>query len=158
MLLASGAEHPTSDDATGYAAAYGLFISAAVASFFGDPVRDTLTLGGNGGGVFDLDSRGAVTLTVSRQHAAGPPAAEVTDALAGRAPAAAVLAPLPACTRTALSHLADFFTAPVDQSPAGETRDPINDDRSPAHHGNTQLEPVAHARHLPATPEEEQRA
>ena len=105
------------------------------------------------------DSRTSRTLmTVSRQHAAGPPAAEVTDALAGRAPAAAVLAPLPACTRTALSHLADFFTAPVDQSPAGETRDPINDDRSPAHHGNTQLEPVAHARHLPATPEEEQRA
>jgi uncharacterized protein (TIGR03083 family) len=123
VLLACGAEHPTSDDATGYAAAYGLFISAAVASLFGDPVRDTLTLGGSGGGIFDLDSRfdldgcGAVTLTVSREHAAGPSAAEVTDALAGRAPAAAVLAALPASTRTALSHLADFFTTPIDQSP-----------------------------------------
>jgi uncharacterized protein (TIGR03083 family) len=124
VLLAHGAEHPTSADATGYAAAYGLFISAAVAPLFGDPVRDTLTLGGSGGGIFDLDSRfdldgrGAVTLTVSREHAAGPPAAEVTDALAGRAPAAAVLAALPASTRTALSHLADFLTTPIDQSPA----------------------------------------
>ena len=71
----------------------------------------------DGGGIFDLDSRGAVTLTVSRGHAAGPPAAEVIDALAGRAPAA-VLADLPASTRTALSHLADYFTTPVDQIPA----------------------------------------
>jgi len=118
VLLARGAEHPTSDHATGYAAAYGLFISAAVASLFGDPVQDTLTLGGDGGGIFDLDSRGAVTLTVSREHTAGPPAAEVTDALAGRPPAAAVLGALPASTRTALSHLADFFTTPVDQIPA----------------------------------------
>jgi len=118
VLLPRNAEHPTSDDATGYAAAYGLFISAAVASLFGDPVRDTLTLSGNGGGIFDLDSRGAVTLTVSREHAPGPPAAEVTDTLAGRAPAAAVLGALPGSTRTALSHLADFFTTPVDQSPA----------------------------------------
>ena len=118
VLLARGAEHPTSDDATGYAAAYGLFISAVVASLFGDPVRDTLMLGGDSGGTFDLDSRGAVTLTVSREHAAGPPAAEVTDALAGRAPAAAVLSALPASTRTALSHLAEFFNTPVDQIPA----------------------------------------
>jgi hypothetical protein len=117
VLLARDAEHPASDDAAGYAAAYGLFISAAMASLFGGPVRDTLTLGGNGGGIFDLDSRGAVTLTVSRGHAAGPPAAEVIDALAGRAPAA-VLADLPASTRTALSHLADYFTTPVDQIPA----------------------------------------
>jgi len=95
-----------------------LFISAAVASLFGDPVQDTLTLGGNGGGIFDLDSRGAVTLTVIREHTAGPPATEVTDALAGRPPAAAVLGALPASTRTALSHLADFFTTPVDQIPA----------------------------------------
>ena len=79
VLLARGAEHPASDDATGYAAAYGLFISAAVASLFGDPVRDKLTLGGNGGGVFDLDSRGAVTLTVSREHAPGPPASWLED-------------------------------------------------------------------------------
>src|SRR5262249_36417770 len=83
-----------------YAAAYGVFISAAVASMFGDPVRDKLTLGGDGGGGFDLDSRGTVTLTVSRVTTAGPPATEVTDALAGRAPAAAVLGDLPASTRT----------------------------------------------------------
>src|SRR5260370_27427847 len=77
VLLARSAEHPTSDDATGYAAAYGLFISAAVASLFGDPVRDTLTLGGDGGGIFDLDSRGTLTLTASPRHAAGPPATHV---------------------------------------------------------------------------------
>ncbi len=46
--------------------AYGLFIAAAVASMFGGPVRQKLTLGGDGGGVFDLDNRGAVTLTVTR--------------------------------------------------------------------------------------------
>ena len=117
VLLARGAEHPTSDDATGYAAAYGLFISAVVASLFGDPVRDTLMLGGDSGGIFDLDSRGAVTLTVSREHAAGPPAAEVTDALAGRGPTAA-LGDLPGSSRAALSHLAEFFNTPVEQIPA----------------------------------------
>jgi len=92
-----------------------LFISAAVASLFGDPVQDTLTLGGDGGGIFDLDSRGAVTLTVTRATTAGPPAAQVTDALAGRAQAAAVLGDLPANSRAALSHLADFFNTPVEQ-------------------------------------------
>ena len=118
VLLARGIEHPTDGDATGYAAAYGLFISAAVASLFGDPVQGKLTLGGNGGGVFDLDSRGAVTLTVAREHATGPRAAEVTDALAGRAPADVVLGDLPASTRTALSHLAGFFNTPAGHSPA----------------------------------------
>jgi uncharacterized protein (TIGR03083 family) len=118
VLLARGTEHPTDGDATGYAAAYGLFISAAVASLFGDPVQGKLRLGGDGGGVFDLDSRGAVTLTVSRKHTTGPRAAEVADALAGRVPVAAVLGDLPASTRTALSHLADFFNTPVGQSPA----------------------------------------
>jgi hypothetical protein len=117
VLLARGTEHPASDDATGYAAAYGLFISAVVASLFGDPVRDTLMLGGDSGGIFDLDSRGAVTLTVSREHAAGPPAAEVTDALAGRGPTAA-LGGLPTSSRAALSHLAEFFNTPVEQIPA----------------------------------------
>ena len=116
VLLARGAEHPTSDDATGYAAAYGVFISAAVASLFGDPVQDKLTVGGNGGGVFDLDTRGAVTLTISRQHTPGPPAAQVTDALAGRAPADTVLAHLPPATRAALSRLADFYNTPVGQN------------------------------------------
>ena len=117
VLLAQGTEHPTDDDATVYAAAYGLFIAAAVASVFGDPVQETLKLGGHGGGVFNLDSRGAVTLTVARVTTAGPPTAQVTDALAGRAPAAAVLGDLPPSSRAALSHLADFFNTPVEQSP-----------------------------------------
>lgn len=114
-----GHRHPTDGDATGYAAAYGVFIAAAVASMFGDPVCQKLTLGGDGGGIFDLDSHGdTVTLTVTRVATAGPPAAQVTDALVGRAPAAAVLGDLPARTRTALSHLADFFNTPAEQRPA----------------------------------------
>ncbi len=112
VLLARGAEHPTDHDATGYAAAYGLFIAAAVASMFGDQVREKLTLGGDGGGVFDLDSGGAVTLTVTRVTTTGPPLAEVADALAGRPPAAAVFGELPASSRAALSRLADFFNTP----------------------------------------------
>ena len=112
VLLARGTEHPTDDDATGYAAAYGLFVAAAVASMFGDQVREKLTLGGDGGGVFDLDTRGIVTLTVNRVTTTGPPVAEVTDALAGRPPAAAVLGELPASSRAALSRLADFFNTP----------------------------------------------
>jgi len=82
-------------------------------------VRHELTLGGDGGGVFDLDSRGDdVTLTVTREVIAGPPAAQLTDALAGRAPVAAVLGDLTSSTRAALSHLADFFNTPVEQPPA----------------------------------------
>ncbi len=118
VLLAQGAEHPTDDHGTVYAAAYGLFIAAAVASMFGDQVQETLTLGGDGGGVFDLATRGALTLTVTRVTTTGPPVAEVADALAGRPPAAAVLGELPASSRAALSRLADFFNAPVGQSPA----------------------------------------
>ena len=84
-----------------------------------DPVQGKLTLGGDGGGVFDLDSRGGgVTLTVTRGTTAGPPADQVTDVLAGRPPAAAVLGDLPASTRTAVSRLADFFNTPAGQSPA----------------------------------------
>ena len=119
VLLPRGTAHPTDDDATAYATAYGLFVAAAVASMFGDPVQEKLTLAGDGGGVFGLDSRGAVTLTLTRMAtAAGPPAAQVTDALAGRAPTAAVLGDLPASSRAALSHLADFFNTPIEQSPA----------------------------------------
>jgi len=40
---------------------------------------------------------------------AGPPAAQVTDALAGRGPAA---------ERGALSHLAEFFNTPAEQQTA----------------------------------------
>ena len=117
VLLARGADHPTDGDATVYAAAYGVFIAAAVASMFGDQVQEKLSLGGDGGGVFELDSRGAVTLTVTRVTTAGPPAAQVTDALAGRAQAAALLGELPASTRAALSHLGEFFNTPVEQRP-----------------------------------------
>jgi uncharacterized protein (TIGR03083 family) len=112
VLLALGEQHPTADDATGYATAYGVFIAAAVASMFGVHVREQLTLGGDGGGVFDLDCRDVVTLAVSRADTAGQPAAEVTDALAGRPPTAAVLSCLPAGSRAALSHMAVFFNTP----------------------------------------------
>jgi uncharacterized protein (TIGR03083 family) len=118
VLLARGREHPTDDDATLYATAYGLFCATAVASMFGDQVQEKLTFGGDGGGVFDLDSRGTVTLTVTRETAAGPPAAQVADALAGRAQIAPVLGDLPASSRAALSRMADFFNTPVGHSPA----------------------------------------
>ena len=113
VLLARDREHPTDGDATLYATAYGLFIAAAVASMFGDQVQQELTLGGDGGGVFHLDSRGAITLTATPAAAAGRPAAEITDALAGRVPAAAVLGDLPANSRIGLSGMADFFNTPV---------------------------------------------
>jgi uncharacterized protein (TIGR03083 family) len=115
VLLAQGIAYPTDGDATVYATAYGVFIAAAVASMFGDQVQQTLTLGG-GGGVFDVESRGVVTLTVSRMTTAGPPAAEVADALAGRSQPAAALGDLPASSRAALVHLADFFNTPTEQS------------------------------------------
>lgn len=118
VLLARGDEHPTSGDATAYTTGYGMFLSAAVASSFGDQVCHRLTLGGDGGGVFDLDGRGTVTLTVIRAKADGRPAAEVADALAGRTPTADVLGDLPAGTLATLTRLADFFNTPVQQSPA----------------------------------------
>jgi uncharacterized protein (TIGR03083 family) len=117
VLLTRGIEHPTDGDATFYVTAYGLFLAAAVASMFGDPVQEKLKLSGDGGGVFDLDSRGGVTLTVNRVATAGPPAARVADALAGRSPHAAALGDLPASSRAALSRLADFFNTPVEPSP-----------------------------------------
>jgi uncharacterized protein (TIGR03083 family) len=118
ILLAQGREHPTDADAAAYATAYGLFVAAVAASMFGRPVQhQQLTLSGEGGGVFDLDTSDAVTLTVTRATVrvtvAGPPAADVTDALAGRAPIPAVLGDLPAGTRSALSCLANFFNAPA---------------------------------------------
>ena len=113
VLLTRGREHPTDGDATVYAAAYGLFIAAAVAAMFGGQVQETLTLGGDGGGIFDLDSRDGVTLTVTRATTAGPPAAEVTDALAGRPPASAVLGDLPASSRATLLSMANFFNTPA---------------------------------------------
>jgi uncharacterized protein (TIGR03083 family) len=119
VLLPRDTRHPTDADATGYAAAYGVFIAAAVASMFGDPVRHKLTLSGDGGGVYNLDSHdGTVTLTITHATTAGPPAAQVTDALAGRAQTATLLSDLPSSTRAALSHLADFFNTPAEQHPA----------------------------------------
>jgi len=118
VLLARGREHPTDGDATIYAAAYGLFIAAAVAAMLGEQVKETLTLGGDGGGIFELDTRDGVTLTVTRvTTTAGPPAAEVTDALAGRLPATTALGDLPAGSRAALLHMANFFNTPVQPSP-----------------------------------------
>ncbi|MFV2022222.1 maleylpyruvate isomerase N-terminal domain-containing protein [Micromonospora sp. LOL_023] len=130
IFLALGADRPTvtaqpagtgsvDTGATGYAAAYGLLIAAAVARIFGDQVRHRLALGGTGGGVFELDTDGAVTLTVTSPSPspAGPPAAEVTDALAGRGSAAA-LGVVPDQARTALTHLAAFLTTPVDGTTA----------------------------------------
>jgi uncharacterized protein (TIGR03083 family) len=118
ILLARGREHLGDPEATAYATAYGLFIAAAVASMFGSPVhRQQLRLSG-GGGVFDLETTDAVTLTVTRAAVPGPPAAEVTDALGGRAPIPAVLSDLPAGTRTALSRMAHFLNTPVTPSPA----------------------------------------
>ena len=116
VLLARGIEHPADGDSTVYATAYGLFIAAAVASIFGARVQEKLTLGGDGGGVFELNSSNGVTLTVTRVITAGPPAAQVTDALAGRAPIASVLGDLPADSRAALSGLGDFFNTPVEPS------------------------------------------
>ena len=49
----------TADDAPGYAAAYGVFISAAAASAFGDPVQGMVRLGGDSGGLFDLTAAAA---------------------------------------------------------------------------------------------------
>ncbi len=117
VLLAKGGEHPADGDATAYAAAYALFIAAAVASRFGGQVQERLTLSGDGGGVFEVDNRDGVTLTVTRMTTAGPPAAQLADALSGRAPAADVLGDLPASSRTALLYMADFFTTPVEPSP-----------------------------------------
>ena len=121
VLLAQGREHPTDDDASFYATAYGLFIAAAVAPLFGDQVQERLTLSGEGGGIFDVESRGAATLAVIRVVAAGPPAAQVTDALAGRSVGAAVLSGLSAGSRTALLRMADFFNSPIEARARGES-------------------------------------
>jgi uncharacterized protein (TIGR03083 family) len=117
VLLARGIEHPTDDEASFYATAYGVFLAAVVASLFGDQVQEKLRLGGCGGGVFDVDSCDrAVTLSVARLTTVGPHAAVVTDALAGRSSIATALRDLPSHSRAALSHLADFFNTRVEQS------------------------------------------
>jgi uncharacterized protein (TIGR03083 family) len=113
VLLARSAEHPTDGDATAYATAYGIFIAAAVAPLFGGQVQEELKLAGDGGGIFEVDSRRGVTLTVHRTPATGPFAAQVADALAGRSQTGAELGNLPAGSRAALLHMADFFRTPA---------------------------------------------
>jgi hypothetical protein len=81
---------------------------------FGGQVQQKLKLASDGGGIFEVDSRDGVTLTVHRVTTAGPSAAEVADALAGRSQTAAVLGGLPAGSRAALLHMADFFRTPLD--------------------------------------------
>ena len=112
MLLARGAEHPTDGGATAYATAYGVFIAAAVASMFADPVQQKLTLGG-GGGIIEVDSRSGVTLTANRGDTAGRPRSGSQT----RSPIAALLGDLPPSSRAALSHMADCFNTPVEQTP-----------------------------------------
>ena len=85
-------------------------------------MQEKLTLGGDGGGIFDVESRGAATLAATRMVTLGPPAAQVTDALAGRSTDAAVFRGLSARSSTALLRMADFFnstctTSPPDTSP-----------------------------------------
>jgi hypothetical protein len=54
-----------------------------------------------------------VTLTVHRTTVTGPLAAQVADALAGRSQTGAELGCLPAGSRAALLHMADFFRTPA---------------------------------------------
>jgi uncharacterized protein (TIGR03083 family) len=115
VFLARGVDRRTDADATAYATAYGLFLAGTVAGKFRDRLRESIVLGGDGGGVFKLDTHGPVTLTVTRTATAGPPAAEFADALAGRGPAT-VLDGLPAGTRIPLTRLADFFNTPPSRS------------------------------------------
>jgi uncharacterized protein (TIGR03083 family) len=116
VLLPQHRNHPTDGSATRHAAAYGLFIAAIVAAMSGPRVHEKLTLGGEGGGVFELDGRDGVTLIVTPMTTAGPPAAGVTDTLAGRWPPTAV-PDLPARSCTALLHMAKFFNTPAQPSP-----------------------------------------
>ncbi|MFY1636919.1 maleylpyruvate isomerase family mycothiol-dependent enzyme [Solwaraspora sp. WMMB335] len=123
IFAALDVDRPVDVEATSYATAYGLFIAAAVAQMVGDRARQRLELGGDGGGIFELDTHHSVhsvhsvALTATWLASAGPPAAEVTDALAGRGPAD-VLDVMPAEARTALTRLATVFTMPVDETAA----------------------------------------
>jgi len=65
-----------------------------------------------------VDSGDGITLTATQMRTAGPPAAQVADALAGRTDIAAVLNDLPASSRAVLSPLADFFNTPAGQDRA----------------------------------------
>jgi hypothetical protein len=76
-------------------------------------VQEELELAGDGGGIFEVDSRGGVTLTVHRAAVTGPLVAQVADALAGRSQTGAELGSLPAGSRAALLLMADFFRTPA---------------------------------------------
>jgi len=117
IFLPLGVDRPTNPETTSCATAYGLFIAAAVAQKFGARAHQRLELGGDGGGVFEVVADESVTLTATpaatRVESAAPPAAEVTDALAGRG-SATVLDGVPDESRTALTVLATFFTTPAE--------------------------------------------
>jgi hypothetical protein len=91
----------------------GLTVTAAALALAGEPAQ---------GGQFPGVGGPSFTLTVTRCTTAGPPAAEVTDALAGRVPVAAVLGDLPADSRAALSGWGDFFNTPAEASPTRSCR------------------------------------
>ena len=96
-----------------YAAGHGLFLAAAVASMHGDLVRHTLALGGDGGGVFGLDSRGPATVTVTRGACRGP-AGRRGRGRAGRARPGRRPAWRPAGQDPSRpAALPDFFNTPV---------------------------------------------
>ena len=115
VMLLRDTEYRSDDDSTFYAAAYGLFLAAAVASVFaGDEFREQLTLAGAGGGVFDVDTQGAVVVTATRVTVAGPSTSAVADALAGRSSIDHALPELPSGSRAALSRMAVFFNTPVE--------------------------------------------
>jgi uncharacterized protein (TIGR03083 family) len=109
VLLTRALDHPVGDAATRYATAYGLFIAAAIAARFGAPVSHQLSLGGEGGGIFELSPEDVVTLTATSGTAGGSSASSLADALAGRDGAEEVLSGLP----VSLSWLGEFFNAPV---------------------------------------------
>ena len=116
VMLLRDTEYRSDDDSTFYAAAYGLFLAAAVASVFaGDEFREQLTLAGAGGGVFDVDTQGAVVVTATRVTVAGPSTSAVADALAGRSSIDHALPELPSGSRAALSRMAVFFNTPVEK-------------------------------------------
>jgi hypothetical protein len=119
VLLVRGSENfIDDDDGTFYVTAYGVFLAALMAPILGgEKVNERLELGGTGGGTFSVQSDEAVVLTADRGTTEGPPAAEVADALAGRPPGDVLLCSASVNSRIALSLLAAFFNASIDQDP-----------------------------------------
>jgi uncharacterized protein (TIGR03083 family) len=116
IMLMRDTEYRSDDDSTFYATTYGLFLAAAVASVFGgDEFREQFTLGGVGGGVFDVDAHGSVLVTATRVTVEGPSAAAVADALAGRSSIDQALPEVAPSSRAALSRVAVFLNTPVEK-------------------------------------------